>query len=295
MTYSSPAPPRRAITEAPAEPPRTSRGDGLDWLRDLDWRAFERVVGDAFQRHGFTVLPTAYGADGGIDLVLVRGPERIFVQCKHWRAYRVGVQTVRELYGLVAAHRATGGIVVTSGTFTPEATEFARICGLVLMDGPATAVLTATGAAPPAPPVVVHPTLPGPPGAIAPALATPRAPAPWILAPWPAPDASRRIEPSQVPSCPICSAPMVRRRARRGPAAGTRFWGCSRFPGCKGVREANEGPIAVASSRPARATTRGSRVLRQLTYRLAQALAIVIAVGLTIGVMLWMLPAMLHH
>ena len=39
------------------------------------------------------------GADGGIDLVLRKGSERFLVQCKQWRAYKVGVNVVRELYG----------------------------------------------------------------------------------------------------------------------------------------------------------------------------------------------------
>jgi len=36
--------------------------------------------------------------------------------------------------------------------------------------------------------------------------------------------------------CPRCSSPMVRRLAQRGVHAGRSFWGCSRFPQCKGTR-----------------------------------------------------------
>jgi hypothetical protein len=35
--------------------------------------------------------------------------------------------------------------------------------------------------------------------------------------------------------CPICGAPMVERVARTGPRAGSRFWGCSRYPACRGI------------------------------------------------------------
>lgn len=41
---------------------------------------------------------------------------------------------------------------------------------------------------------------------------------------------------SGTPSCPQCSATMVRRTARRGRNAGNRFWGCSRYPACRGTR-----------------------------------------------------------
>lgn len=36
--------------------------------------------------------------------------------------------------------------------------------------------------------------------------------------------------------CPRCGSAMVRRTAFRGPNAGSGFWGCSRFPQCRGTR-----------------------------------------------------------
>lgn len=39
----------------------------------------------------------------------------------------------------------------------------------------------------------------------------------------------------QPPSCPICGKAMVVRTAKSGKNAGNRFWGCSDYPGCKGV------------------------------------------------------------
>jgi hypothetical protein len=38
-----------------------------------------------------------------------------------------------------------------------------------------------------------------------------------------------------VPLCPDCGAPMVRRTAKKGPHTGEPFWGCSRWPDCKGI------------------------------------------------------------
>jgi DNA-binding helix-hairpin-helix protein with protein kinase domain len=37
-------------------------------------------------------------------------------------------------------------------------------------------------------------------------------------------------------SCPQCGAPMIRRMARRGRRSGNLFWGCSRYPACRGTR-----------------------------------------------------------
>jgi hypothetical protein len=44
-----------------------------------------------------------------------------------------------------------------------------------------------------------------------------------------------RAEP--VPACPKCGLPMILRTARRGAKAGKRFWGCSAYPNCHGLRE----------------------------------------------------------
>ncbi len=38
------------------------------------------------------------------------------------------------------------------------------------------------------------------------------------------------------PNCPRCGSQMVRRTARRGRNPGSQFWGCSRFPRCRGTR-----------------------------------------------------------
>ena len=50
------------------------------------------------------------------------------------RAFKVGVDVVRELYGVMAARGATGGFVVTSGRFTEEANRFASGRNVTLVD-----------------------------------------------------------------------------------------------------------------------------------------------------------------
>ena len=84
----------------------------------MGWREFETLVGESFRQQGFVVTETGgSGADGGIDLKLRKDNEVFLVQCKQWRAYKVSVQIVRELFGVMAAQGATGGFVVTSGVF----------------------------------------------------------------------------------------------------------------------------------------------------------------------------------
>lgn len=187
--------------------------DGAAAVRNMSWREFERLVGEAFRRRGYTVQETgAAGADGGIDLRLSRAGERYLVQCKHWRAQQVGVPVVRELYGAMAAEGAAGGFVVTSGRFTREAAQFASGRNIELIDGERLAGMIRDVRA--AESAVQAPSS-GASGA-------PRAPSSAAAA--------------AAPTCPRCGSEMVRRVAMRGASAGKAFWGCSRFPSCRGTQ-----------------------------------------------------------
>jgi len=41
---------------------------------------------------------------------------------------------------------------------------------------------------------------------------------------------------TDAPACPKCGSSMVMRTAKSGSNAGNSFWGCSNFPGCRGIR-----------------------------------------------------------
>jgi ribosomal protein L37AE/L43A len=45
------------------------------------------------------------------------------------------------------------------------------------------------------------------------------------------------LKQSDPPHCPVCNQLMVERQAKRGANAGHRFWGCSAYPQCRGIRE----------------------------------------------------------
>lgn len=49
-------------------------------------------------------------------------------------------------------------------------------------------------------------------------------------------DGSDARQGNNTPSCPTCNQPMQLRTARMGSRSGQQFWGCSRFPDCKGTR-----------------------------------------------------------
>jgi restriction system protein len=177
-------------------------------VADMSWQDFERLVGKAFRRQDFRVVERGgNGVDGGVDLVLRKDAERFLVQCKHWRAYTVGVQPVRELYGVMASNNASGGFFVTSGTFTDEAIRFAHGLNLELIDGVRLRRLIAE----------VSTRTPTGPVDRPPAQSLPQ-------------EAHGSVE------CPVCRGAMVRRTAKRGPSAGRAFWGCGGYPACRGTR-----------------------------------------------------------
>jgi restriction system protein len=70
-------------------------------LNEITWREFEMLVGEWFRKQGYTVTETGGVADGGVDLILTKDGETYLVQCKQWKAYKVGVNIVRELLGVM--------------------------------------------------------------------------------------------------------------------------------------------------------------------------------------------------
>lgn len=206
----------------------TSASASADALHNMSWQEFETLVGEGFRRRGYAVRETGGGGpDGGVDLVLSKDGEKVLVQCKQWKAFKVGVSTVRELYGVMAADGAAAGFVVTSGKFTQEAEAFAAGRNIRLMNGNALMRLlhearTHTGATP---------------------RQKARQAADFVdTLPVEAPTEMMPLETravfSREPECPQCGKGMVRRVARRGTAAGKAFWGCPGFSaGCRGTRE----------------------------------------------------------
>lgn len=190
-----------------------SESQAADALDGMSWRQFEQLVGEAFRLQGYKVTETGGGgADGGVDLVLNKSGEKFLVQCKQWRAFKVGVDVVRELYGVMAAKGAAGGFVVTSGRFAEEATRFSSGRNISLVDGAKLRGLIQQA----------HAARPQGNAATAKA-ASPNEPA----------VAARSV----TPSCPICAKPMVKRTAKRGANVGGGFWGCTGYPACKGTRQ----------------------------------------------------------
>jgi restriction system protein len=109
---------------------------GIDSLRQMNWRQFELLAGEAFRRQGYTVEETGLGgADGGIDLILRKNGQTTLVQCKQWQNWQVGVKVVREMYGLLVHHQAAAVKIVALGDYTSDARRFAQGKPIELIHG----------------------------------------------------------------------------------------------------------------------------------------------------------------
>lgn len=108
----------------------------LSTLKAMTWQEFELLVGETFRRLGYRVAETGGGgADGGADLILTKAGRRFVIQCKHYKTRRVGAPVVREVVGVAVHEKAQGAFVVTVGSFTKAAQDFAKGKPLHLVDG----------------------------------------------------------------------------------------------------------------------------------------------------------------
>ena len=175
-----------------------------DPIKSMTWQEFELLVSEFFRQQGYSVKETGGGGpDGGVDLRISLNGKKFIVQCKHWKAFKVGIKIIREQFGIMNAEVADGVFIVTSGLFTEEAIEFANDKNITLIDGIKLQKIITDLKQTPASNVFEN-------------------------------MAANKVKQS-IPHCPTCAALMVKRTARKGVSAGKQFWGCSKFPKCKGT------------------------------------------------------------
>lgn len=185
---------------------------GKAMIAHADWREFERLTARALRDSGFDVRENHSNlaeADGGVDLVAHRAGKSYVVQCKHWRRSEVDVKVVRELYGVMSARGDDGCIIVCTGGFTKPAKSWSKAKPVTLLHGEALERMLDGSRL-----EHVTPT---------PSAAERR-------------EIQRRNRSGRGLSCPVCGADMALRKAKQGPNPGQEFWGCTRFPQCKGIR-----------------------------------------------------------
>ncbi|EGR7955119.1 hypothetical protein I8B09_004413 [Vibrio vulnificus] len=172
-------------------------------LNNLSWLEFESYIGEFFKQQGYEVKQAfSQKPDGGVDIWMRKDGQLTLVQCKHWKARKVGIQILREMYAVMIEHNASKMIVVTSGDFTSEAIKYALDKRLWLINGGE----------------LVH--------MIEQVRNRPAEQAVEVTPPK-----------SATPLCPSCHAPLIMRTAKRGQNKGNQFYGCSSYPRCRYTKD----------------------------------------------------------
>lgn len=173
----------------------------LSLLNDLEWKRFEEVVSNYYRLVGYRSEVTRMGADGGVDVLLYQqGAETpaIIVQCKSW-SKKVGVNAVRELYGVMAADGVGYGIFATTSDYTNEAQQWVVGKSMQLLSGSNLVTMFNQLADDQRKEHLMN----------------------GLLGDY------------STPTCPSCNQKMVKRTSSRGKSAGSTFWGCANYPRCK--------------------------------------------------------------
>jgi restriction system protein len=185
---------------------RRLRTLGYEKVYTMNGEEFEEYLQALFQGKGHREELTPNGADFGADLILERDRKRTTVQAKHWVNRDVGVSAVQEVHAARAHHKADNAMVVTVASFTRQAIDLAKSCGVEMWDGERLQKEVLAMNATQRSAQHSRPTTGGE----------------EVVVPA-----------SQPPTRSKCGRVMVGRSSQYG-----EFWGCSGFPACRGTRPA---------------------------------------------------------
>lgn len=173
------------------------RRDLSQYWESLGGYAFEREVGNLYRNMGYRVELTPKSGDQGIDLILMKEGKTTIVQCKRHKR-PVGPAVARELYGSLIASGADNAILACTGGFTRGVEDFVKGKPITLISALDLVRMNEIGK-----------------------------------------DDVLEIDDAlniadSPPICPTqgCGRNMVLRMGRY-----RRFWGCPRYPGCRGTRD----------------------------------------------------------
>jgi restriction system protein len=169
----------------------------IEQLRLVDWFQFEKIVDLVYQKHGYNSTRRGGASpDGGIDLVIEKDGQKLAVQCKQWKTWKVGVKPVREFLGALKDAGIERGVFVTLNGYSEPAKQLADKHGIEMLNETELAKMLGSVDA-------QHD--------------------PEILA----------LLNDERKFCPKCDREMKLRTAAKGPGIGQSFWGCSAFPRCR--------------------------------------------------------------
>jgi restriction endonuclease Mrr len=101
----------------------------MNLLKDTSPKRFEEIVTNVFKQNGYLATHVGKAGDNGVDIIAIHenniSPINYLIQCKHLKN-KIGVSTIRELYGVKTDLKASKAILVTTSDFTKGAMQFAE-------------------------------------------------------------------------------------------------------------------------------------------------------------------------
>lgn len=197
----------------------------VDYWMALSGVEFERELAIVFKHLGYDVQETPTSGDQGIDLVLGKNGATTIVQCKSHKS-SIGPATARELLGSLVASGADNSILACTGGFTQGVRDFVKDKPIDLISAEELATLCDS--------------------LNVPELQTVDTSDRGIGKKQSSSHSQRKHKRRKqgdkgyspviyaLPTCPTpgCGSTMVSRTGKRG-----RFWGCPRYPKCRGTRD----------------------------------------------------------
>jgi restriction system protein len=122
----------RRRLEAIVEAGRQDAATEARFERVRDGVEFELFCAEELKRGGWRVALTGASRDQGADIVAVRGPERLVVQCKFLNR-PVGNHAVQEVVAARSHHLGNRALVASNQRFTASAAELAATNGVELL------------------------------------------------------------------------------------------------------------------------------------------------------------------
>jgi hypothetical protein len=103
-------------------------------VRDMSWEGYRSLIADIFRRDGYEVFD-GEGADSDvIDMEVLRGTERLLVNCQLRGTSPIGVEPLAEMAQVALRNGAHGVFIISDGDFEPEAWALADGQSLLLID-----------------------------------------------------------------------------------------------------------------------------------------------------------------
>ena len=103
-------------------------------VRDLSWEGYRSLIADIFRREGFEVFEGEGPDVDVIDMEVVRGAERMLVNCQLRGLGEVGVEPVSEMAQVAERNGVDGVLIISDGDFVSEAWTLADGQALTLID-----------------------------------------------------------------------------------------------------------------------------------------------------------------